>query len=53
MLNCFLYVCVQSGVRFHTRASVLRFGHVINWRELCGGLLDAIGDEAEGSSVDP
>ncbi|XP_076453180.1 unconventional myosin-XIX-like [Babylonia areolata] len=48
----------KSGVRFHTRASVLRYGHMINRRDLPSGLMDVLtelpsGGHTLGSSVDP
>ena len=59
--NDSLSLCLQFGARFHTRASVLKFGHVANRRDLPNGIADALsysgqlfyGDQAEGSSVDP
>ena len=53
--------CVQFGARFHTRLSVLQYGHLTNRRDLPTGIADALSytDEhpysgrAVGSSVDP
>ena len=59
----FLFLCLhmQFGARFHTRPSVLLYGHWTNKRDLPSGVADALlysdehpyGGCAEGSSVDP
>lgn len=59
--SLFLCACVQFGARFHTRLSVLQYGHLTNRRDLPTGIADALSytdehpysERAVGSAVDP